>query len=97
MIGREAHATTLGKALGRGEIVRPALEHDRAAHRAAQRPAHALPRDGRAGVQDQALGVELGDEFARAAHADEHRIGGEDAAQRFGVSVLDLPGALVQR
>ena len=48
-------------------------------------------------MQDQALGVELGDELARAAHADEHRIGGEDAAQRFGVSVLDLPGALVQR
>ena len=97
MIGREAHAAALGEPLGRGEVRRPAFEHHRAAHRAAQRSAHALPGDGRAGVQDQALGVELGDQLARAPHADEHRVGGEDAAQRFGVGVLDLLCPRLQR
>ena len=58
--------------------VGPAFEQDRADHRALHRPAHVLPRDRRAGVQDHALAPCRAVARARNADAGEHRLRGED-------------------
>ena len=41
-------------------------------------------------MEQEALGVELGDQLARTAHAGEHGLGGEDPAQRFGIGRVDV-------
>src|SRR5438874_5903057 len=89
MVRREAHAAALGELLGLGELRCPALVDDRTAYRAAQRSAHARPRERRAGVQDEPLALERWNELARAPYTDEPGIGGEDARERLLIGALD--------
>ena len=68
VVRREVDCARRCQVLGGREVGGPALEHEGAADRSAQRCAHALPFDGRSGVQHEAPGVQLRDELARAAH-----------------------------
>ena len=73
----EADGAGLGQRLGGLGRVGPALEEDRADDGAPDRPAHPLPGDRRAGVEDGAR-AESGHHLRRRPHADEHRPGGRD-------------------
>jgi hypothetical protein len=82
VVGREFDAAARGELLGRGEVARPALEHDRAADRAFQRAAHPRPLDRRTAWSSRRPAVELRNELAGAAYVREHRLGGEDLLHR---------------
>ena len=76
-----------------GFILRETFVDQRAHHRAALRAAHPIPRDGRAGVQNQML-VHAGDHVPRDAHADQRRSRGLDALDRFLVGGVDVDAVL---
>jgi hypothetical protein len=69
---RERDPAVQDHPLGGGQVLGPALEHDRPADGVALRDAHAVRLDGRAGVQHHPA-LQARDEVAGPARADEHR------------------------
>jgi hypothetical protein len=90
MVGGEVDGSRGGELFRGRQVGGPAFEHEGATNRAAQRPAHALPSDGRPGVQHQATGFELRNQVAGAAYVSEHRLRRKDPPQRLAVPRFDL-------
>ena len=89
VVGVEGDAAGRGQAHRGFQVGGPALEDGGPGDGALQRAAHALPVNGRAGVQHHAV-LEAGDRVCGGKHVDEHGLGGEHPFQGLLVGFFDL-------
>jgi hypothetical protein len=82
VVGVEREGAGGGALAGSVEIAGPAFEHRDPHHGPAHRAAHPLPIDRRSGMQDHAVG-EIRNRLGGRHDIDQHRLTGENAAQRF--------------